>query len=209
MGSDNPLDSPTELPWPRKGDKLFASAEDWYHNACLNWQFDNWELYASGYKTAGDVLVQHIIETRSDRDTLVFPIVFNYRQYLELRCKEIIRVGRMLSDEAAEFPKTHDIRILWAICRDIIAELEPSASIADLEAIDEAIEQFCSVDPKSEGFRYPEDRQGKSSIPAGLHIINLRQLRDVIARVASFFDGVSMAFSVYLDHKADMQSASW
>lgn len=207
MGTDNPFDSPTDLPWPRKGDKLFDSAEDWYHNACLNWQYDNWEMYASGYKTAGDILVQHIIDTRSDRDTLVFPIVFNYRQYLELRCKEIIRVGRMLSDEAAEFPKTHDIRVLWTICRAIIANGEPSASNADLEAIDEAIAQFCAVDPKSESFRYPVDRKGKSSIPEALHVINLRQLRDVINRVGSFFDGVSMAFSVYLDYKAEMESA--
>jgi hypothetical protein len=53
------------------------------------------------------------------------------------------------------------------------------------------------------------DRNGNSSIPEALHVINLRQLRDVINRVASFFDGVSMAFSAYLDYKADMESAFW
>ena len=117
METDSPFDSPTDLPWPRKGDRLFDGAEDWYHNACLNWRYDNWELYASGYNTAGDILVQHIIDTRSDRDTLVFPIVFNYRQYLELRCKEIIRVGKVLADEAAEFPrKPGKIGVRPAIC---------------------------------------------------------------------------------------------
>ena len=134
MNFDNPFAQPTDLPWPRKGETLFAGAEDWYHNACLNWQYDNWELYAAGYKSAGDILVQHVIDTRTERDTLVFPIVFNYRQYLELRCKEIIRVGRMLSDEDAEFPRTHNLHALWTICRAIIANVEPGASERDLEA---------------------------------------------------------------------------
>lgn len=185
---------------------LFGSADDWYHNACLNWQYDNWDLYASGYKTAADILVQYVIETRSERDTLVFPIVFNYRQYLELRCKEIIRVGRMLADEAAEFPKTHDLKKLWELCREIITDSEPSASEADLEAIDESISQFCAIDSKSQAFRYPVDREGKRSIPDELRVLNLRQLRDVMNRVASFFEGVSMAFSAYLDYKAEMES---
>ncbi len=206
---DSPFDSVIELPWPRKGDVLFDHADDWYHNACLNWRYDNWELYASGYKTAAEVLVQYVIDTRSERDTLVFPIVFNYRQYLELRCKEIIRMGRMLANEAAEFPLTHDLEQLWRLCREIIADSEPSASEIDLEAIDESIAQFCAIDAKSEAFRYPVDREGNASIPEALRVLNVRQLRDVMSRVASFFDGVSMAFSAYLDYKADMESSAW
>jgi len=206
---DDVFDSVNHLPWPRKGDILFDDADDWYHNACLNWGYDTWELYASGYKTAADILVQYVVDTRSERDTLVFPIVFNYRQYLELRCKEIIRVGRRLSDESAEFPHIHDLGKLWKICRDIIANNEPSASGDDFEAVDEIIAQFCAVDPKSETFRYPTDRQGNRSIPEELHVLNVRHLRDVIDRVASFFDGVSMAFSAYLDYKADMDCSAW
>src|SRR5437879_6163122 len=143
---DDPFESPVDLPWPRKGDILFDSAEDWYHNACINLRHFNWDWYASGYKYAADVLVQHVIDTRDHRDTLVFPIVFNYRQYVELRLKKIILVGRMLSDEVAEFPHTHNLRVLWNTCRSIIADSEPSASETDLDAIDDAISQFCVVD---------------------------------------------------------------
>jgi hypothetical protein len=48
-----------------------------------------------------------------------------------------------------------------------------------------------------------------SQRPDALHVINLRQLRDAVNRIASFFDGVSMAYSAYRDYKADMQSAYW
>jgi len=209
MEAESPFNSPTNLPWPQKGDILFTAADDWYHNACLNRHYDNWEMYAAGYKLAGDILVQHVIDKRQDRDTLVFPIVFNYRQYLELRCKEIISVGRILAGEDGEFPKTHNLKTLWILSRSILANGEPSTDESDLEAIDETIDQFCSVDFRSESFRYPVDRQGNSSLPEALHVINLRQLRDCMNRVASFFDGVTMAFSAYLDYKAEMQSAFW
>jgi len=195
-----------QIPWPKKGQVLFSAANDWYHNACINLRYFNWDWYATGYKYAGDVLVQHVIDTRNHRDTLVFPIVFNYRQYLEVRCKEIIMLGKLLSDEMPEFPHKHTLRVLWDTCRPIIAAHEPSASETDLEAIDEAIAEFDVVDPESYSFRYPVDRKGNLSIPADLHVINLRQLRDGMDRLASFFDTVSMAFSHYLDCKAQMDN---
>jgi len=206
---DHDLRSPADLPWPRKGDVLFEAADDWCHNACINLQFFNWDWYASGYKHAGDVLVQHVIDTRDHRDTLVFPIVFNYRQYLELRLKELIVVGRTLSDEAGEFPPTHNLRTLWDTCRVIIAQSDVGATDADFDAIDDAITQFCAADSGSDSFRYPVDRDGNPSIPDHLRVINLRQLRDRVDALATFLEGVSMAFSVYLDYKSDMQSAYW
>ena len=205
--TDDEFRSPAELPWPKKGDILFDSADDWYHNACINLRFFNWDVYASGYKHAGDVLVQHVIDTRNHRDTLVFPIVFNYRQYIELRLKELIIFGRILSDEAPEFPCTHNLRTLWNTCRSIIADGAIGATETDLEAIDDAIAQFCTVDPGSDSFRYPVDRDGNLSISDDLHIINLRQLRDRIDALATFLDGASMAFSGFMDYKADMQSS--
>ncbi len=77
-------------PWPQKGDKLFVEGDDWYYVACLNDKRDNLGLYIVGYKEAGDILVKNIIESRSHHDSLVFPIVFMYRHYLELRLKQLI-----------------------------------------------------------------------------------------------------------------------
>jgi hypothetical protein len=151
--------------------------------------------------------VQHVIDARNHRDTLVFPIVFNYRQYLEVRCKEIIMLGKLLANEEPEFPNHHNLSVLWATCRSMITTHESSASEMDLEAVDESIAEFCTVDPQSYSFRFPVDRNGNLSIPLDLHVINLRQLRDGMDRLASFLDAVSMAFSHYLDLTAEMESA--
>ena len=89
---------------------LFTSAQDVYNNACVNWFHDPLELYATAYKEAAEKLVKDVITSRRQRDTLVYPIVFLYRHYIELRLKEIIRAGRKFLDEPGDFPKHHRVR---------------------------------------------------------------------------------------------------
>ena len=109
-----------KLPWPQNGDKLFIEGDDWYYVACLNDRRDNLELYIVGYKEAGDVLVKHVMETQRHHDSLVFPIVFMYRHYLELRLKQLIRDGNLFLGNPSTFPKHHRIDTLWAECKVIL-----------------------------------------------------------------------------------------
>ena len=192
-----------DLAWPEKGDLLFTSGDDWWHNACLD-RFPNWELYTIGYKTAADVLVEYVKGSRRDQDVLVFPVVFLYRHYLELCLKRLIEWGKELLDENPDFPKQHELDKLWHVCRPILSRLEPSIPKQDLEAIEEAIRQFCAIDPSSEAFRYPLTKKGQKSISPDVRYINLRQLAEVMEKVASFFDSASMMVSVYVDYKRDM-----
>lgn len=193
------------LTWPEKGDLLFTAGDDWWHNACLNYVPDDWGLYVIGYKMAADALVEKVKETHRNQDVLVFPIVFLYRQYLELRLKQLIRLGSELLDEALDFPKGHKLDTLWNSCRPIFVKLESRTSQQDLEAITEAIDQFCAIDPTSEAFRYPITRKGDKTIPSDVRHINLRQLLEIMEKVANFFDSVATMFSVWMDHKHDME----
>ena len=77
----------------RDYEPVFASDHDWHCNACLNWTDDALELYVIGYKHAADNLVAQIVNGDPYQDALVFPICFLYRQYIELRLKEIIKSG--------------------------------------------------------------------------------------------------------------------
>lgn len=200
-------DDDKEMPWPKKGDTLFTASEDWWHNACLNYAGTDWGLYAKGYLQAGDVLVEHIKETHARQDFLVYPIVFLYRQYLELRLKQLIAYGQRILDNPPDFPKTHQLDKLWAICRVTLKKIEQTIPDQDLEAIDEAISQFCAVDPTSEGFRYPTNKEGQPSLPDELKYINVRNLAEVMARVGSFFESATMMISYYRDLKIDMDNA--
>ncbi len=190
--------------WPRKGDELFKSDDDWWHNACLNRLPDPSGLYVLGYKRAGDVLVEYIKDTRFEQDILVYPTVFLYRQYIELRLKEIIKYGNQLFDTPGEIPKHHKIDELWKQSRKILERVWPESTAEDRNAVEECIHQFSKIDPTSTAFRYPTDKDGNRSLP-GSRNINLRNLAEVMERIAMLLDGASMGISHYLDEKHEME----
>lgn len=195
----------SSLPWPRKGDKLFKVDDDWWHNACLNYLPDNWNSYAEGYKRAGDLLVEHIKAERMEQDMLVYPIVFLYRQYIELRLKKLIRDGNQLLDIPEEFPKHHEIDKLWRQCRRILEKVWPDGSAEELDVVEKCIYEFSQCDPTSMAFRYPTDKDG-TLLLTDLKHINLRNLSEVMARIASLLDGSGVGISVYLGYKYEMEA---
>jgi hypothetical protein len=87
---DTSADADPQLPWPRSGDQLFGPDEDWDNNACINFTFDRFNLYARGYLQAAELLVETIVNTHRSPHAVVYPIAFLYRHYLELRLKKII-----------------------------------------------------------------------------------------------------------------------
>lgn len=203
----------SSIPWPQKGDKLFVAGTDWYHNACLNFVSDSFTLYIKGYKEAADKLVTFVMEDRSHLDFIVFPIIFLYRQFLELNLKYLAREGNRLLDVAPKsktgFSGGHDLPFLWKECKAILLQIgsqypELQISKDDLNVVGQLLTEFSQIDPGSDSSRYPVDRDNNPSIPH-LDIINVRHLAEVMQKLATFFDAISSAISVYLDLKQDME----
>ena len=107
-----------ELPWPREGDEVFAPADDWWMNACVNWG-GGWLLYARGYKNAANVLVDCVADDRSEADALVYPIVFCFRQYLELLLKDTVKEARNYHRIDGSFDNEHSLLHHWAAAATI------------------------------------------------------------------------------------------
>ena len=101
---------------------MFKSGEDWWHDAYIGLTEQEWDVYAIGYKMAGDLIVQHM--ENIEKNNLVFPIVFLYRHYIELRLKEIINNGYLLlnikNDNQIHYMKEHNIDKLWNETKNII-----------------------------------------------------------------------------------------
>jgi len=186
---------------PDATDILFGPAGDWWNNACLlpgAWG------YIAGYKIAADKLVSDIESNRQDQDKLVYPIVFLYRQYLELAVKGLIQDGRRLLDIDDWTPITHHrIDRLWPICSGLLAQISPGDSVEEVAQIGRLIDEFCRIDPTSMAFRYPSDKEGKPSL-VGLGVINLRNIRDVISKISVILDGASYQLDHYLSIKSEI-----
>jgi hypothetical protein len=155
---------------------------------------------------AADRLVEGLRD--GEQDFLVYPIVFLYRHYIELELKELIRDGSRLLNKPRNRPAGHHLEKLWPQCRKILQEAFPEEPHADFDAMGELLIQFAQVDPTSTGFRYPEDTQGKPSLPGVTHI-DLANLSEVVRKMAGFFDGAGAKVSEYLSIQEDMLDDAW
>lgn len=195
----------TRMKEPLFTSKVAHDAER-YVNADLHLSTENWDTYATGYKIAGDTLVQYVIDNNRDQDFLVYPIAFLYRQYLELRLKELIVVSSALLNKDDEFRKNHNLLSLWQLARPNIESVYPDdKNKIYLNMLEERIKELSDLDFKSDAFRYPKDQKGKDTLRGLLHI-NLKQLREVFQGISNVLDGASIGMGEYLNSKNEMMA---
>jgi hypothetical protein len=180
-----------ELPWPREGDEVFAASDDWEMNACLNWG-GGWLLYAAGYKNAADALVARVAADRGEADALVYPIVFCFRQYLELVLKDTLREARSYYGIDGSFDNEHSLLHHWRPLRPLLEERWLD-NPGPLDAVEENLTQIDAVDRGSFAFRYSITTKGHQSLPREIQRINLRNLKEVVERIGTFLEACAGA----------------
>ncbi|WP_228273805.1 hypothetical protein [Rhodocyclus tenuis] len=178
-----------KLPSSFAGQSLFIKGEDSYNNAMLGWTHFPWDIYAAGYKDAADALVGALAERKASIDSVVYPLVFLYRQGLELQLKLILPLARRLAGKEAVADLQHSLMPLWSELRQHIEQLDPRENDEELPAIEDFIHQLDSVDPGSFAFRYPMTKKGEVSLPELQHI-NVRHLSEVMDSVFMLLGGI-------------------
>ena len=179
--------------FPKKGDKLFrGDLPDWQHNAVTGSFYARddiapWHRYMNGYREAADRVVESLLgkEARGMMDVMVYPVVFLYRHHFELALKAIIRVGGRLCDQGDVVPHVHELIGLWRKARPILEQHWPNTGSDLLDIAEELLTELDGFDPRGQAFRYPEERDGTTSLPNGLHI-NLRQLAMTGGKLSDF-----------------------
>ena len=175
---------------------------DWINNArIVNGHYRS-EFYILGYKKAADILVNHVLSTGCDQDTLVYPIVFLYRHYLELLVKNIIENGAKYLDTEEKPQTNHYLDTLWSKAKAIINKIwEEGESSQELE-IDHYIAEFIEIDKSSQAFRYHKNKEGKEFLEL-IEIINIQHFSDCINKISIYLEGVSAAIYHYLETQKD------
>ena len=192
---------------PKLEDKLFIRDEDWWMNARLDIYHDPTELYIIGYKEAADLLVETVAEQKGTADSLIFPIVFIYRHYIEIRLKSLLIYGYSLQDKEYKQKSEHSLFKLWEKVRELLIEIFPNEDNDNMKAIDLLIKQIEEVDPGSTSFRYPKDFKGNNSLQLdSIPRVNLRNLSEVIDAISVILEGAVCGISEYQGYKSDMQS---
>lgn len=180
---------PGKTPADFSGQKLFIQGDDRLNMAMLGWIPFPWDLYATGYKEAADALVNALTARQASLDSVVYPLVFLYRQGLELQLKLMLQQARRLAKQPAASDTDHKLMPLWKELRQLVEQVDPRPGDKELPAIEDFIRQLDVVDPLSFAFRYPTNKRGAVSLP-NLHHVNVRHLGEIMDSVFMMLNGI-------------------
>lgn len=187
-----------KLRWPRKGDRLFTQSADWQANAYIEKHpHARMVRMMDGYKQGADLMVERAKDDRLARDALVYPIIFSYRQFIELSLKYLIAAyGGIVG--VGENWKTHDLATLWRAFKSMLDRYGHDDPDAGDDFVAKIVAEMAKVDPRSSSYRYPVDNSG---VPLAIahHELDLATLADVMKGVEGYFSGCDG----YLSHLHD------
>lgn len=174
--------------WPRPGDKAFVTSSNPSANAnVVENGHSRLVLMADGYKTAGDLMVEAAGRDGLARDTLVFPIIFNYRHFIEISLKYLLANYGPTVGIAPNW-RSHDLARLWRSSLEMFKKYEITDPDDTNPTVGAIILEFAKIDPRSYAYRYPVDRWGRQ-LPVAQRHLHLPTLADVMNGVSGYFDG--------------------
>lgn len=164
----------TELPWPQKGDRAFLEGISCHMR--VGYSIDSLSVIADGFKKASDILVEYLQQHRDD--SLVPPVIFGYRQCLELRIKALTATINNLENGEPDFKKGHVLKDLWRDIRSYLYKQVEQEEKGALQVVEQVIMEFHGRDKIGDGFRYPDEIEQ--------FYVDLSNMREVIDRVSVF-----------------------
>lgn len=142
-------------------------------NSYYGWEGDILGLYNYylGYKKSADIIYQELKEASLKKeiektDTLIFPLIYLYRQALELYLKFLYFKYSHIEGTGLKkiLNKNHDLKAIWSELKPILEfNLNEQQSNMDLLFIENYINQYSNYDPLSMRMRYPITKQLKLS----------------------------------------------
>ena len=190
--------------WPNIGDRLFIQNFHALDAAIATFRGERLYRMKKAFKKAADLLVDHTEENVHERDNMVWPIVFCYRQYIELALKDVIaKYGHRINDQVIS-PNwnTHDLKELWTSYKKIANSSmcdEAADDLPEIVSVEGCIEELAVIDAGSYNFRYPTDKKGQQ-INFPFNSIDLYHLRNVMEGIHCFLDASESTLDAYFNH---------
>jgi len=186
----------------------FYVTPDWYKKSDIqnhSGGLHKWDRYAYGYLDAAKQLSDNSLGDGGNPRHLIYPIVFFYRHYLELRLKEIIEHGSVLLDKEFKIPKHHDLMMIWHQAKQVINEIWPDSSKESLLRVTAILTDFGNLDKKSDAFRYPIDKKGAPTL-SGIIDLELSLFREKLDPAVADLEGMTTQISVFEEYKSEIRS---
>lgn len=179
--------------------ELFKGIKRDRTNADIGWMISKASSYEYGYLKAAQILSEgyekhHVI----DKDSLIFPIIFLYRQYIELSLKSIIRNldEKLKNTGKSKILERHKLLDLWDEMIRLYTlylsqnHLQYIFISPPLNKEREVIKEFHKVDEDSFSFRYSTGKDGNELLK-DITYISLNHFQNQISILIDAIDKIS------------------
>ncbi|MHB1681504.1 MAG: hypothetical protein ACYCYO_01570 [Bacilli bacterium] len=200
-----------DFSWPQKDNKLFiTNSPAYYQFSHIGWGSESTQRfgYIKGYKDSADCLVKTALESGSTTtlDTFVYPIIFLYRQFVELSMKSIyLNYSEDSIEDKVRFIKSvsHKLRELWCKIRPVIEQANQFEKDHDfLGIVEDYVVQFHEFDESSFTFRYPFTKNLTPTLNEEQRI-DIKNFALRVDELANFFSGVDAQLDEIKQWKAE------
>jgi len=195
----------------------FFSCDFVHGNVIFNFRgraLNDFGPFGSGYHEAGKLLMRKMECAVGYRDFEGYPILFLYRQALELYMKAIIYKGSQLHllirDEELDtrrFLKKHRLTALLPPIDTVFEVLKwkwdfDVEGAESFERFTELIKEVEALDRDSSCFRYPVDKRGEASVPKHF-VVNVIKFGRTLDPVLELLSGLVCALERQWDEMAE------
>ncbi|MDE1362796.1 hypothetical protein [Bacillus paralicheniformis] len=163
------------------------------YKAAIGWKDQN---YHYAYKE-GFFRIAHmsIIHAKDQTDMLVYPIIFNYRHYLELVLKEYILKFQTVFLRQDKKLHTHDLKKLLDKLLEILEPQKLGFLISSKQK--KVIMDFHKIDSKNDAFRYIYDTKGNLNHKYEQKEFNLLEVHYTMNEIYNDFNALDNIFDGY------------
>ena len=188
--------------FPAKGDKLFISIP--HEGRWLPSGIKDIFKLSEGYRLSAVSLYQEIKKNEwINKQYLSSTMIFSFRQFLEVRLKELIYIGKRELLEDPQFKATHSLEDLFqTYAKEVLPKADPSFNKEMVSIVNKLIHEFNFIDPKSMSFRYPVDKELNPN--HNLPNFDIDNFKDVMDKLANFFDCQLEILQMLEDYNAEM-----
>lgn len=174
---------------PNETENLFIEEKSTETGSWISNPTDSFYLYSEGYKLTGNLIYNEMIINSKYNNLLIYPLVFNYRQHIELSLKKLIVLGFEKLKISGVFIEVHNLERLWLqLKNDILIHLPNEIEKTYIDNVERILIEFNTIDNAC-AFRFPiktkKDKYGKS---LEIDTVDFENFKTVIDKINYYLD---------------------
>ena len=193
---------PSECVLPEKGDILIKKPSDYRNLSIINrsTRLSNFMMPEAYYTIAIEALHKmREMQDNSVKDSIIYPILYNFRHYLEIIMKDSIRnfkiAHKEITSQQIGYEGDHSLLKTWNKLKHYISFSE-NAVTEDFKSFEKLINEINRIDDQSFSFRYSYKAAKKiekicEPIFKDMIDVDLENLEKVMKKMHRFIEGIS------------------